>query len=57
MTKKELVELINTYPGPVVTTRARKATLMEILEQRREDAKMAKVKPTFFERICKWLRK
>ena len=57
MTKKQLVELINTYPGPVVTTRARKATLMEILEQRREDAKMAKVKPTFFERICKWLRK
>ena len=38
MTKEQLVKAINNYPGPEVTTRARKATLDEILMERIEDA-------------------
>lgn len=37
MTKTELVKLINTYPGPEVTDRPRKATLQEILLERIEN--------------------
>ena len=37
-TKKELVEMINALPGPMVTTRPRKDTLLEILAERQEDA-------------------
>ena len=36
MTKAQLVEAINMYHGPEVTTRARKATLIEILCEREE---------------------
>ena len=35
MTKKELVAAINALPGVKVTDRARKATLIEILEERK----------------------
>ena len=38
LTKAEIVELINMYPGPEVTTRARKDTLLEILNEREENA-------------------
>ena len=34
MTKKEIVDLINALPGPMVTTRARKDTLLELLQDR-----------------------
>ena len=40
MTKLELVAKINRYPGPVVTTRARKDTLVEILNARMEEEHM-----------------
>ena len=35
MNKQQLVDAINSYPGPEVTTRARKDTLLEILEERK----------------------
>ena len=38
MTKKQLVELINSYPGPEVTLRPRKDTLIETLEKRKKTA-------------------
>ena len=34
MTKAEIVDMINMLPGPMVTTRARKDTLLEILAER-----------------------
>lgn len=36
-TKKELVMMINDLPGPKVTIRPRKATLIEILEDRLDE--------------------
>ena len=40
MTKKQLVKLINAYPGDPVTTRPKKSVLEEILRERVEDARM-----------------
>ena len=37
-TKKELVMMINDLPGPEVTMRPRKATLIEILKDRLDEA-------------------
>ncbi len=39
MTKQEIVDKINTYPGPMVTTRARRDTLLEILSERMDNYK------------------
>ncbi len=39
MTKQEIVDIINALKGPMVTTRARKDTLLEILRERQEDVK------------------
>ena len=41
MTKQEIVDMINMLPGANVTTRARKATLLEILDDRQTAAIMA----------------
>ena len=38
MNKKQIVKAINALPGPTVTTRARKDTLLEILRERQDGA-------------------
>lgn len=62
ITKAEIVDMINALPGPPVTTRARKDTLIEILEQRMDDvAESVSVfepvqEQTLMQRICGWFK-
>lgn len=59
-TKAQIVDYINALPGPPVTTRARKDTLIEILEQREADVKASidafLPTPTLWDRILGWFK-